>query len=58
MSQTLLLELAKEAVRELFSDRSVPASETRESLREIAADIEAMLDSLPEKTDDGGEDDQ
>lgn len=46
MQHDELLENAKEAVKDLFNDRSVSISTTRESLEDIQSEIEILLDSL------------
>jgi hypothetical protein len=43
-----LYERALEAINQLFSDTSVPASETRRSLQAVADDIGIRLEALPE----------
>ena len=47
MSHEELLEKARQAIQAVFSDDSVDAETVAESLAELAADIEVMLDSLP-----------
>lgn len=42
------IEAAKEAIREVFGDMSVPQSTTRESLRDLIDEIKSMLDTLNE----------
>jgi predicted nucleotidyltransferase len=44
-----LVKEAKEAIDRVFSDTSVPASQTREDMEELASDIDIMLDSLPKE---------
>lgn len=41
-----LLNDAKKAIENLFSDASVPVEETREDLEELQAQIESMIDSI------------
>ena len=48
MSNDELLEKAKEAITELFSDMSVSQSTTRDNLNELLVDIELLLDTLQE----------
>ena len=47
-----LVEAAKEAVNKVFGDQSVSRATTRESLEEIAGDIEILLDSLGSDEDE------
>lgn len=46
MSHDDLVEQAKDAINKVFGDTSVPRDQTRESLREIAGEIDIMLDTL------------
>lgn len=43
-----LYDEAKEAISELFSDRSVAAQTTRINLETLMDEIQIMVDSLPE----------
>lgn len=45
-TQDGLLTKALEAVKALFADNSVPESVTKSSLKEVADEIEILLDSL------------
>ena len=47
-SEDSAVQKAEEAIDELFSDRSVPQSTTRERLEEIIDYIRSMTDSLEE----------
>jgi hypothetical protein len=38
-----------DTIERYFSDKSRPASETREGLEEIQAEVESMLDALTEE---------
>jgi hypothetical protein len=41
-----LLERAKEAINELFSDQSVSPTECKENLQDLKDEIELQIDSL------------
>ena len=42
------VQAAREAINDLFSDTSVPQETTRESLETLQAEIEELLETLPE----------
>jgi len=42
-----LYEDAKEAINRLFTDTSVPPSQTRESLEALREEISNLIDTLP-----------
>jgi len=42
-----LVEIAKTALNEVFSDRSVDQQKTRASLEKLREEISTMLDALP-----------
>lgn len=46
---------AKQAVDDLFGDKSVSREQTKEYLSEIFADIEGMLDTLDDEEEDESE---
>lgn len=46
MSHDDLVEAAKQAINKVFGDQSVGRETTKESLEELASDIEVMLDTL------------
>jgi len=41
-----LVEKAKKAITEVYSDDSVPQSTTKESLKDLIGEIEIMIDTL------------
>ena len=43
-----LVEAAKNAINQVFSDRTVSRAETRDRLEELMAEIETCLDALDE----------
>lgn len=44
----LLVDKAKAAINDVFSDTSVPPETTAASLRDLRDEIEIMLDTLPD----------
>lgn len=51
MSHSKLVQQAKDAINKVFSDTSVPRSQTEESLNELIDEIDGMVATL----DDGGD---
>lgn len=45
-NHTKLVEDAKEAIKNVFNDRSVDQDTTRESLEELKGEIEILVDTL------------
>jgi|GEM_PF-5767713 hypothetical protein len=48
MNHIELVETAKEAIQKVFSDTSVPQSDTRASLEELRDYLDELLDTLPD----------
>lgn len=46
-----LVKQAKDAVDSLFSDTSVPQSQTRQSMRDLILEMEEMLSTLDEEAE-------
>ena len=46
MNHSTLLEIAKAAITNLFSDRNVSRSTTKLSLEELSGEIDIMLEAL------------
>jgi hypothetical protein len=46
MDHDVLVERAKQAISAVFSNRSVDKNTTRESLNELASEIDIMIDAL------------
>ncbi len=42
----------KKAIQDLYGDTSVPSTVTRQSLEDIRDQVEEMIDTLPEESDD------
>lgn len=47
MDHEALVQAARDAINAVFSDRSVSASQTRDSLEDIAGEIEILTETLP-----------
>lgn len=52
MTHNELVKEAKEAIEAVFSDTTVPTSKTRESLEELACEIEGNLEAIANQPDE------
>lgn len=46
MKHIELIETAKEAIKAVFADTSVPSSQTKESLEELRDEIDMLIDTV------------